>query len=94
MESIKEFKMGMDLTAKTFAGLENELEKELISLGAEDVKVIKRGCTFRGDEALLYKVNYLSRLAIRILKNITYSFVKITQFTTFFHPDSIWRIHN
>jgi len=48
MESIKEFKMGMDLTAKTFAGLENELEKELISLGAEDVKVIKRGCTFRG----------------------------------------------
>ncbi len=70
MEPIKEFKMGMDLTAKTFAGLEDELEKELISLGADDVKVIKRGCTFRGDEALLYKVNYLSRLAIRILKPI------------------------
>lgn len=70
MESIKEFKAGMDLTAKTFAGLEEELAKELVSLGADDVKVIKRGCTFRGDEALMYKINYLSRLAIRILKPI------------------------
>lgn len=60
----------MDLTAKTFAGLEEELQKELVSLGADDVKIIKRGCTFRGDEAILYKVNYLSRLAIRILKPI------------------------
>lgn len=79
MESIKEFKIGMDLTAKTFAGLEEELEKELISLGAEDVKIIKRGCTFRGDEALLYKVNYLSRLAIRILKPIGVFEVKTDQ---------------
>ncbi len=70
MESIKEFKKGMDLTAKTFAGLEELLAKELKELGADDVEIIKRGCTFRGDEALLYKVNYLSRLAIRILKPI------------------------
>ena len=70
MESIKEFKQGMDLTAKTFAGLEELLAAELKELGADDVEVIKRGCTFRGDEALLYKVNYLSRLAVRILKPI------------------------
>jgi len=70
MEELKDFSLGMDLTAKTFAGLEEELAKELTSLGAEDVKIIKRGCTFRGDIALLYKVNYLSRLAIRILKPI------------------------
>ncbi len=70
MESLKEFKMAMDLTAKTFAGLEEELKKELEALGADDVKIIKRGCTFRGDMALLYRVNYLSRLAIRILKPI------------------------
>ena len=70
MESIKEFKAGMDLTAKTFAGLEEILACELKELGADNVEIIKRGCTFRGDEALLYKVNYLSRLAIRILKPI------------------------
>jgi len=70
MESIKEFKKGMDFTAKTFAGLEDALAAELTELGADDVKVIKRGATFRGDEALMYKVNYLSRLAVRILKPI------------------------
>lgn len=70
MESITEFKQGMDFTAKTFAGLEDALAAELIELGAEDVKVIKRGATFRGDEELMYKINYLSRLAVRILKPI------------------------
>jgi len=70
MESIKEFKQGVDFTAKTFAGLEDALAAELIELGAEDVKVIKRGATFRGDEELMYKINYLSRLAVRILKPI------------------------
>ncbi len=70
MEAIKEFRSGMDFTAKTFAGMEGILANELKELGAEDVEEIKRGCTFRGDESLLYKVNYLSRLAVRILKPI------------------------
>lgn len=70
MESIKEFKKGMDFTVKTFAGLEEALAVELKELGADDVEIIKRGATFRGDEELMYKVNYLSRLAIRILKPI------------------------
>ena len=70
MEEIKEFKPGLDLTAKTFAGLEEELAKELKSLGADNVEIIKRGCTFKGNVELLYKVNYLSRLAIRILKPV------------------------
>ena len=42
MDSLKDFKMGMDLTAKTFAGLEDELASELKSLGAIDVDIIKR----------------------------------------------------
>jgi len=46
MESIKEFKQGVDFTAKTFAGLEDALAAELIELGAEDVKVIKTWCYF------------------------------------------------
>jgi len=70
MESIKEFTKGMDFTVKTFAGLEDGLAAELKELGASDVEVIKRGATFRGDEELMYKVNYMSRLAIRVLKPI------------------------
>ncbi len=70
MEEIIEFKPGLDLTAKTFAGMEEELAKELLELGADNVEIIKRGCTFKGDKEFIYKVNYLSRLAIRILKPV------------------------
>ncbi|MCF6171060.1 MAG: THUMP domain-containing protein [Bacteroidales bacterium] len=70
MENITEYKEGMDFTAKTFAGLEEVLAEELKAIGAQDVKIIKRGVQFRGDEALLYKANYLLRTALRILKPI------------------------
>ena len=76
MDSLKDFKMGMDLMAKTFAGLEDELASELKSIGASDVEIIKRGCTFRGDTSLMYKINYLSRLAVRVLKPISVFEVK------------------
>lgn len=70
MEGLVEYKTGMDLTVKTFAGLEDLLAEELIKLGAENVEKIKRGCTLRGEKELIYKINYLSRLAIRVLKPI------------------------
>lgn len=70
MNSLKEYSMGMDFTVKTFAGLEQALFDELKELGAQDLEIIKRGVTFRGDMAMMYKVNYLSRLAIRVLKPI------------------------
>lgn len=70
MGELTEFKPAMDFTAKTFAGMEEILALELRALGAENVEIIKRGCTFKGDIALMYKVNYLSRLAIRILKPV------------------------
>ena len=70
MGALKDYKQGMDFTAKTFAGIEEPLANELKELGADDVKIIKRGATFRGNNELLYKVNYMSRLAIRILKPI------------------------
>jgi len=70
MESTKEFKKGMDFTVKTFAGLEDALATELKELGADDVEIIKRGATFRGDVELMYKINYMSRLAVRVLKPI------------------------
>ena len=56
--------------AKTLAGLEEFLADELISLGAQEVKPVIRGVSFSGDKALMYKVNYQSRLAIRVLVSI------------------------
>ena len=70
MSELKEFKLGFDYIAKTFAGLEHVLSKELTEIGANDVEVIKRGAKFRGDTTILYKSNYLLRTAIRILKPI------------------------
>ncbi|MBL6944931.1 MAG: hypothetical protein ISR56_11270, partial [Bacteroidales bacterium] len=55
MEQVTEFIQGMDFTAKTFAGLEEPLAEELKKLGADNVKIIKRGATFKGDEELMYK---------------------------------------
>ncbi len=60
----------MDLTAKTFAGLEGVLASELESLGAVSVETGKRVVYFRGEKDLLYKVNYLCRTALRILKPV------------------------
>lgn len=71
MEKLTEYQKGMDFTAKTFSGLEELLAEELKALGALDIKMIKRGVQFRGDEAMLFKANYLSRTALRILKPIS-----------------------
>ncbi len=70
MTDLKEFKLGFDYIAKTFAGLEQVLLKELTEIGADDAEVIHRGVSFRGDQAVLYKANYLIRSAIRVLKPI------------------------
>jgi putative N6-adenine-specific DNA methylase len=54
--------------AKTIAGLEEILAAELIQLGAQDVKTIKRAVSFTGNTQLLYKANLWCRTALRILK--------------------------
>ena len=53
--------------AKTFAGLETELFKELHELGAENCQKLSRAVAFEGDMAMLYRVNYFCRTALRIL---------------------------
>ena len=70
MALTKEYKMGMDYTAKTFAGLEEILAEELKGIGAQDVTIINRGVQFRGDTEILFKANYLCRTALRILKPV------------------------
>ena len=52
----------------TVAGkMEELLAEELMELGAEKVQTAYRGVSFFGDKKTLYKVNYLSRLATRVL---------------------------
>ena len=53
--------------AKTFAGFENLLQNELIQYGAKKTTVLNRSVQFEGDFNLLYKINYCSRFAIRVL---------------------------
>lgn len=56
--------------ATTYAGLEALLAQELKDLGAQEVEIGTRAVNFKGDKALMYRANYCSRTAIRILKPI------------------------
>ncbi len=56
--------------AKTFQGLEEILATELQQLGATNIKIRKRAVLFDADLETFYKVNYLSRTALRFLKPI------------------------
>ena len=70
MNTLKIFEQGIDLTAKTFSGMEDVLAKELEAIGAKEVTTGKRVVLFRGDKEVIYKANYQCRTALRILKPI------------------------
>ena len=63
---MQEFK----IIAKTFQGLEEVLAKELINLGANNVEIGRRMVSFTGDQEMLYKANFCTRTAVKILKPI------------------------
>ena len=58
------------IIAKTFQGLEEVLAKELIDLGANNVEIGRRMVSFTGDKEMLYKANFCTRTAVKILKPI------------------------
>ena len=58
------------LIAKTFAGLEELLAKELEAIGAENIEQGNRMVTFDGDKEMLYKANFCLRTAVKVLKPI------------------------
>ena len=53
--------------ATTARGLETVAAKELESLGAEDISPDFTGVHFRGDKALMYRVNLWARTIFRVL---------------------------
>jgi putative N6-adenine-specific DNA methylase len=58
------------MVAKTFQGLEEVLQRELIQLGATRVNQGNRVVEFYGDKALMYRANFHLRTALKILKPI------------------------
>ena len=60
------------MIAKTMFGFEELLAKELIELGAQDVKCMNRAVSFKGDKGFMYKANLNLRTALRILKPIAH----------------------
>ena len=67
MENIKE---SFDIVVKTFYGLESVLTKELEEMDVKNVVVKNRAVQFKGNNYLLYKLNYNLRTAISVLKPI------------------------
>ena len=56
------------MIAKTMFGFESILAKELLDLGAMDIKEGNRMVSFSGDLGFMYKANLCLRTAIKILK--------------------------
>lgn len=68
----------IDLAATTLAGFEDILAEEIKSFGARDVEKGRRAVTFKGDLGFIYKVNFRSRFALRVLQPIK-TFVAIDE---------------
>ncbi len=89
--------------AKTFAGIEPLLAEELSALGARNCTVLSRSVAFEGDLDLMYRANYYSRLALRILwRQKKFSFTNNRQFyeqvfdfpaERFMGPDNTLAVH-
>ena len=58
------------MVAKTLFGFEELLERELLQMGAMNIKKGIRSVSFEGDKGFMYKVNLGLRTAIKILKPI------------------------
>lgn len=57
----------MQISVKTFAGLEKPLSAELAALGATDIEPGTRIVSATADQQTLYRVNYSCRTALRVL---------------------------
>ncbi len=81
----------MEIIAKTFAGLEKVLSKEIEDIGGENIQILKRSVSFNANKELLYRANYVLRTALKIIvpifdfkfKNIEDFYEKIFRFEWF-----------
>ncbi|MFN8240173.1 MAG: THUMP domain-containing protein [Bacteroidales bacterium] len=61
----------MKFIAKTLFGFEDLLVAEIQKLGGNDVTRGNRAVYFSGDQGLLYRVNYCSRIALSVLQEVS-----------------------
>ena len=90
------------MVAKTFQGLEGVLSDELTALGAQDVVQGRRMVSFTGDKEMMYRANFCTHTALRILKPIhtftsgdadeLYQQVKNFEWDTIMGPDNTFAI--
>ncbi|HQK98039.1 MAG TPA: THUMP domain-containing protein [Bacteroidia bacterium] len=64
-------KTDLRIVVSTYAGLEELLAKELRQLGGRDVEIHTRAVSCVGDKGFMYKVNFCSRLALRVMVSLT-----------------------
>lgn len=57
----------MEIVAKTFSGLEDLLFDEIKEAGGKNLRLIKRGVRFEGDEEVLYRCLLSLRTVLRLL---------------------------
>jgi putative N6-adenine-specific DNA methylase len=57
----------LQIVVSTYAGLEEVLAKELRNLGGRDVEIHTRAVSCVGDKGFMYKVNFCSRTALRVM---------------------------
>jgi putative N6-adenine-specific DNA methylase len=57
----------MKIVAKTLAGLEEILAKEIAEIGGKDIEILNRAVRYSGDKSIMYESNYALRTALRIL---------------------------
>lgn len=65
-----------EMIAKTLQGLEDILANEIRVLGGQDIEILNRAVRFRGDKAVLYKMNLYLRTALRIMVPVIQSEIK------------------
>jgi putative N6-adenine-specific DNA methylase len=68
--AIDKMNRSFEIVAKTTYGLEEILAGELAEIGADDIKLLNRAVSYKGDTGLLYRSNYCLRTALRIIKPI------------------------
>ena len=90
------------MMAKTFKGLEQVLDIEIIELGANNVQIERRAVSFTGDLRMLYTANFCLRTASRVLVPIAtfkakktddiYEQVKALDWTEYMTPKTTFQI--
>ena len=63
-------KKNFKIIVKTFHGLEKVLSEELKVIGAENIELQRRAVSCEGDNKILYKINFYSRTALKVLKPV------------------------